>query len=76
MPGARGQAQPYRKGPREPSPILKAMLAGRPSHLPNPQSVKRETQRRARKKRKTVEPGGMAALALTRAAILQQKKRG
>lgn len=35
------QAQPYRKGPRQPSAALAAMLAGRPVGMMNPMDVQR-----------------------------------
>lgn len=34
--------QPYRKGAREQSSALSAMLAGRPTYLPNPQDIQRK----------------------------------
>ena len=39
------QAQPYRKGARQPGQTLGAMLAGRPRFLPNPQDTLRATAR-------------------------------
>ena len=41
------QAQPYRRGPRQPGAPLVAMLAGRPLFLPNPQQPQRDAQRLA-----------------------------
>jgi hypothetical protein len=39
------QAQPYRKGPRQPGAALSAMLRGRSAGLANPQDVKRRTMK-------------------------------
>jgi hypothetical protein len=36
------RTQPYRKGAREQTSALSAMLAGRPMYLPNPQDVQRK----------------------------------
>lgn len=38
------QAQPYRRGARQPTQALLAMLTGRPVFLPNPQDIPRLTQ--------------------------------
>lgn len=42
--------QPYRSGARRPGAALAAMLRGKPQYLPNPQDLKRQTQRRTRRR--------------------------
>jgi hypothetical protein len=42
------EAQPYRKGPREPGPALTAMLKGRTSSGFNPKDIERNVQRLVR----------------------------
>lgn len=43
------QAQPYRRGGREPGAALAAMLAGRPVFLPNPMDLQRRNLKRVRR---------------------------
>jgi hypothetical protein len=45
------RTQPYRaKRGRQPGPALTAMLRGGPAHLPNPQDIKRRTQRLSKRR--------------------------
>lgn len=41
--------QPHRKGPREPTDALAAMLKGSPAYLPNPKDVERKARKQGSK---------------------------
>lgn len=48
------RTQPYRRGEREVSPALLAMLQGRPQFAPNPMDQRRAQQRAIRQLLKTL----------------------
>lgn len=46
----RGRTQPYRKHKREPGQTLTAMLRGAPFFLPNPMDLRRQAQKKRRRR--------------------------